>query len=196
MSPAPPPPPFGRSPSPASRGRKEWIGQSVTRLEDPPLVAGRGAFAGDINFPHQLHMRIVRSAHAHGRIVCHRYRGGARAARRLCGMDRSRHRRRAADRFPRRLDPGARSVSPAGAGNRPRALCRRSDRRGVCRRSLYRRGRRRSGHGGDRRTAAAAGRASPAGRIFAGPFQRSRHHPPGLWRRRRGVPRRAACGRS
>jgi carbon-monoxide dehydrogenase large subunit/6-hydroxypseudooxynicotine dehydrogenase subunit gamma len=46
-----------------------WIGQSVERLEDPPLVAGRGAFAGDINFPHQLHMRIVRSAHAHGRIV-------------------------------------------------------------------------------------------------------------------------------
>ena len=49
--------------------KKPWIGQSVTRLEDPPLVAGRGAFAGDINFPHQLHMRIVRSAHAHGRIV-------------------------------------------------------------------------------------------------------------------------------
>ena len=46
-----------------------WIGQSVLRLEDPPLVVGRGEFAGDINFPHQLHMRVVRSAHAHGRIV-------------------------------------------------------------------------------------------------------------------------------
>jgi carbon-monoxide dehydrogenase large subunit/6-hydroxypseudooxynicotine dehydrogenase subunit gamma len=45
-----------------------WIGQSVTRLEDPPLVTGHGQFAGDINFPHQLIMRIVRSAHAHGRI--------------------------------------------------------------------------------------------------------------------------------
>src|SRR5579863_10251844 len=56
-------------PSPASRGRKEWIGQSVERLEDPPLVAGRGEFAGDINFPHQLSMRMVRSAHAYGRIV-------------------------------------------------------------------------------------------------------------------------------
>jgi carbon-monoxide dehydrogenase large subunit/6-hydroxypseudooxynicotine dehydrogenase subunit gamma len=54
----------------ASRGRTDkWIGQSVERLEDPPLVAGRGAFAGDINFPHQLHMRVVRSAHAHGRII-------------------------------------------------------------------------------------------------------------------------------
>ena len=31
-----------------------WIGQSVERLEDPPLVTGRGEFAGDINFPHQL----------------------------------------------------------------------------------------------------------------------------------------------
>jgi aerobic carbon-monoxide dehydrogenase large subunit len=56
--------------SPASRGRSDtWIGQSVERLEDPPLVAGRGTFAGDINFPHQLYMRVVRSACAHGRIV-------------------------------------------------------------------------------------------------------------------------------
>ncbi len=49
--------------------RKPWIGQSVERLEDPPLVTGRAEFAGDINFPHQLAMRIVRSAHAHGRIM-------------------------------------------------------------------------------------------------------------------------------
>ncbi|MFZ2068209.1 MAG: xanthine dehydrogenase family protein molybdopterin-binding subunit [Xanthobacteraceae bacterium] len=49
--------------------QKAWIGQSVERLEDPPLVTGRGEFAGDISFPHQLSMRIARSAHAHGRIV-------------------------------------------------------------------------------------------------------------------------------
>src|SRR5580700_6458215 len=49
--------------------KKPWIGQSVERLEDPPLVTGRGEFAGDINFPHQLYMRIARSAHAHGRII-------------------------------------------------------------------------------------------------------------------------------
>jgi carbon-monoxide dehydrogenase large subunit/6-hydroxypseudooxynicotine dehydrogenase subunit gamma len=42
------------------------IGASVPRLEDPPLVTGRGQFAGDISFPRQLHMRIVRSANAHG----------------------------------------------------------------------------------------------------------------------------------
>jgi carbon-monoxide dehydrogenase large subunit/6-hydroxypseudooxynicotine dehydrogenase subunit gamma len=46
-----------------------WIGQSVERLEDPPLVTGHGRYAGDISFPHQLHMRIVRSNHAHGKIV-------------------------------------------------------------------------------------------------------------------------------
>jgi carbon-monoxide dehydrogenase large subunit/6-hydroxypseudooxynicotine dehydrogenase subunit gamma len=47
----------------------KWIGMPVERLEDPPLVAGRGRFAADINFPRQLHMRMVRSNHAHGRIV-------------------------------------------------------------------------------------------------------------------------------
>ena len=49
-------------------GATKWIGQAVERLEDPPLVTGRGRFAGDINFPHQLHMRIVRSNHAHANI--------------------------------------------------------------------------------------------------------------------------------
>jgi aerobic carbon-monoxide dehydrogenase large subunit len=42
------------------------IGASVTRLEDRPLVTGRGQFAADISFPRQLHMRVVRSANAHG----------------------------------------------------------------------------------------------------------------------------------
>jgi carbon-monoxide dehydrogenase large subunit len=47
----------------------KWIGQSVARLEDPPLVQGQGRYAGDISFPHQLHMRVARSNHAHGRIA-------------------------------------------------------------------------------------------------------------------------------
>src|SRR5579862_3078987 len=46
-----------------------FVGRSVPRLEDPPLVTGRGLFAADVSFPHQLHMRVVRSAHAHGRVV-------------------------------------------------------------------------------------------------------------------------------
>ena len=46
-----------------------FIGRSVPRLEDRPLVTGNGAFAADISFPHQLHMRVVRSAYAHGRLI-------------------------------------------------------------------------------------------------------------------------------
>jgi aerobic carbon-monoxide dehydrogenase large subunit len=60
----------------------KWIGQSVTRLEDPPLVRGRGRFAGDISFPHQLHMRIVRANHAHGNIAAI----DSSAARALAGV--------------------------------------------------------------------------------------------------------------
>ena len=44
------------------------IGRSVPRKEDPPLVTGRGLFAADVSFPHQLHMRIVRSPFPHGMI--------------------------------------------------------------------------------------------------------------------------------
>ncbi len=44
------------------------LGDSVVRLEDPPLVKGQGRFVGDINFPNQLHMRIFRSPYAHGKI--------------------------------------------------------------------------------------------------------------------------------
>jgi carbon-monoxide dehydrogenase large subunit/6-hydroxypseudooxynicotine dehydrogenase subunit gamma len=46
-----------------------FIGRSVPRLEDRPLVTGCGRFAADVSFPHQLHMRVVRSPYAHGRIV-------------------------------------------------------------------------------------------------------------------------------
>src|SRR5882672_2206173 len=45
------------------------VGRSVLRLEDAPLLVGKGRFADDIGFPDQLHMRIVRSQHAHGRIA-------------------------------------------------------------------------------------------------------------------------------
>ena len=42
------------------------LGDAVTRLEDPPLITGKGRFAADINFPDQLHMRVVRSPYANG----------------------------------------------------------------------------------------------------------------------------------
>jgi aerobic carbon-monoxide dehydrogenase large subunit len=55
------------APSPA-KAKTRYIGRSVTRLEDRPLLTGRGRFAADISFPQQLHMRIVRSNFAHGRL--------------------------------------------------------------------------------------------------------------------------------
>ncbi len=47
----------------------QGIGASVARLEDPPLVLGQGLFAADVSFPRQLHMRVVRSPAAFGRIT-------------------------------------------------------------------------------------------------------------------------------
>ena len=32
-----------------------FVGRSVTRLEDRPLVTGNGRFAADVSFAHQLH---------------------------------------------------------------------------------------------------------------------------------------------
>ena len=46
-----------------------FVGRSVPRLEDAPLVTGQGRFAADISFAHQVYMRVVRAARAHGRIV-------------------------------------------------------------------------------------------------------------------------------
>jgi aerobic carbon-monoxide dehydrogenase large subunit len=51
-----------------SAANNTGIGASVTRIEDWPLVTGKGRYAADVSFPHQLHMRLARSAHAHGRI--------------------------------------------------------------------------------------------------------------------------------
>ncbi|HYS48710.1 MAG TPA: xanthine dehydrogenase family protein molybdopterin-binding subunit [Xanthobacteraceae bacterium] len=62
--------------------RQKFVGRSVTRLEDGPLVTGQGRFAADISFPHQLHMRVVRSAHAHAKLVSI----DARAARAAPGV--------------------------------------------------------------------------------------------------------------
>ena len=52
----------------AASSKTKHIGASLTRLEDRPLLTGRGRFAADISFPHQLHMRIVRSNFAYGKL--------------------------------------------------------------------------------------------------------------------------------
>ena len=53
----------------AAASEARVLGRSVLRLEDPPLLTGTASFVGDLSFAHQLHMRVVRSAYAHGRIV-------------------------------------------------------------------------------------------------------------------------------
>src|SRR5258706_1084589 len=50
-------------------GGGKVAGGSFRRLEDEALLLGQGRFADDIGFPDQLHMRVVRSQHAHGEIV-------------------------------------------------------------------------------------------------------------------------------
>jgi carbon-monoxide dehydrogenase large subunit len=48
----------------------KWIGKSVVRQrEDGPLTAGAGRFMADINLPGMLHMAILRSVHAHARLL-------------------------------------------------------------------------------------------------------------------------------
>ena len=52
-----------------ARGPGKVVGHAVTRIEDGPLVRGEGLFAADVNFPRQLHMRMVRAELAHARIL-------------------------------------------------------------------------------------------------------------------------------
>src|SRR3954452_7806769 len=41
------------------------IGKPVRRLEDEPLITGRGSFVANLSFADELHMRVVRSPYAH-----------------------------------------------------------------------------------------------------------------------------------
>jgi CO/xanthine dehydrogenase Mo-binding subunit len=49
--------------------KDKFVGRSVTRLEDRPLLLGQGRFAADVSFFEQLHMRVVRSTHAHAKLM-------------------------------------------------------------------------------------------------------------------------------
>ena len=53
----------------SNAGDKSWIGQSVERIEDLTLLAGRGRYIDDIGVPPgTLHAAILRSPHAHAEI--------------------------------------------------------------------------------------------------------------------------------
>src|SRR6516164_733477 len=94
-------------------GKAPFVGRSVPRLEDGPLVVGQGRFAADISFAHQVHMRVVRSAHAHGRIIavdCVDARTTGDVAAIWTAAERRRY---PADRFPADAHRGPRALSPA-----------------------------------------------------------------------------------
>ena len=46
-----------------------YVGKAVKRKEDLPLITGTSCFVGDMSLPQQLHMRVVRSPIAHGKII-------------------------------------------------------------------------------------------------------------------------------
>ncbi len=48
---------------------KYAVGQSVRRVEDPRLLQGLGRYSDDVKLPRQAYAVVVRSPHAHARIV-------------------------------------------------------------------------------------------------------------------------------
>ena len=46
-----------------------WVGRPLRRREDAPLVSGRGRFVDDVAVPGLTHLALVRSPHAHARVV-------------------------------------------------------------------------------------------------------------------------------
>ena len=59
-----------------------YVGTSVKRGDDPCLLTGRGRYVDDLTLPRMVHVAVVRSAHAHARLV----RVGLDAARRAPGV--------------------------------------------------------------------------------------------------------------
>ncbi|HEX7233429.1 MAG TPA: xanthine dehydrogenase family protein molybdopterin-binding subunit, partial [Candidatus Binatia bacterium] len=45
------------------------IGASLKRVEDPPLITGRGCYVDDINLPGMLHLAFQRSPYPHAKIL-------------------------------------------------------------------------------------------------------------------------------
>src|SRR4051795_4848618 len=48
---------------------RKWVGQSIRRLEDPKFLLGKGGYIDDFRVRGMLHAALVRSPHAHARIV-------------------------------------------------------------------------------------------------------------------------------
>ncbi|MGH3501047.1 MAG: xanthine dehydrogenase family protein molybdopterin-binding subunit [Nocardioidaceae bacterium] len=48
---------------------RKWVGKSIRRVEDPKFLRGRGGYVADLAPPGTLHAVLLRSPHAHARIV-------------------------------------------------------------------------------------------------------------------------------
>ncbi len=52
-----------------SRAARQGFGKPVPRKEDARLVAGRGRYSDDFSLPGQAQAQLVRSPHAHARVL-------------------------------------------------------------------------------------------------------------------------------
>ncbi len=68
-----------------------YVGRPLKRFEDPRLVTGQGSFVDDLRLPGMLHAVVLRSPHAHARILS-LDAAPARAAWSRRGTDRQRSR--------------------------------------------------------------------------------------------------------
>jgi carbon-monoxide dehydrogenase large subunit len=50
-------------------GERKWVGKSIRRVEDPKFLLGKGNYIDDVRVRGMLHAALVRSPHAHARIV-------------------------------------------------------------------------------------------------------------------------------
>ena len=48
---------------------RKWLGKSINRVEDPRFLRGEGRYLDDIKLENMAHAAIVRSPHAHARII-------------------------------------------------------------------------------------------------------------------------------
>jgi CO/xanthine dehydrogenase Mo-binding subunit len=53
----------------APRKDLKWIGQNMKRVEDPRLLTGKGKYIDDLSLPNMAEAAVLRSPHAHARIV-------------------------------------------------------------------------------------------------------------------------------
>jgi CO/xanthine dehydrogenase Mo-binding subunit len=52
-----------------TEGARRWLGKSINRVEDPRFLRGEGRYIDDIKLANMAHAAIVRSPHAHARII-------------------------------------------------------------------------------------------------------------------------------